>query len=405
MNAIRVLVVANATPRREAVVDAIEQETGLILAGTAASPSQALTAVRDTQPDIILIDEALGDTNTLALTEDLVTRYPELTVIALTREGHMDYVRRAMLAGARGFVTTPLANGELSQVLGQIRRLELSRQTRLPPQRPGEQRVARGTIIAVYSPKGGVGKTTLTANLGIALAKETGDRVALVDSNPQFGHLGLVLNVHANYSVMDLLARSEDLDPELIEGMTASHSGGVQVLLAPTEIERSDAFPPQAMSRLLSELQTMFDWIVVDTWPVLNDSTLDVLETANRVLLLLVPDITCLRDAKQFLALVESLNYPLNKFDIIVNRATEGGLDRGVIEEGLRRKVAMEIPQDDPLVTHSLNRGIPLVISHKRSPVSKAITQLAGWIVEGSKEPVLQRGLGTRMRRLFGTAG
>jgi len=204
---------------------------------------------------------------------------------------------------------------------------------------------------------------------------------------------------------MDLLSRSDDLDPELVEGMMASHASGVHVLLAPTEIERADAFPPQAVSNLLSMLRTMYDWIIVDSWPVLTESTLDVLEAADRVLLMLVPDITCLRDTKQFFDLVESLGFPLSKFDIIVNRATEGGLDREAIEEGLKRKVAMEIPQDDPLVTYSLNRGVPLVISHKRSPVSKAVGQLAGRFTTNGETPVRLRGRRPVLKRLFGVAG
>jgi pilus assembly protein CpaE len=405
VNTIRVLVVADATPIREEIINSIEQEPDLQLVGTATSASQTWAAIRDTQPEIILIDETLGDTNTLALMRDLVTRNPELTLIAVTRDGHMDYVRQAMLAGARGFVTTPLANGELSQALGQIHRLELTRRSNLEPEMPARQRVKQGTIITIYSPKGGVGKTTLAANLSVAIAQRTHQRVAVIDNNPQFGHLGLVLNVHANYNLMDILTRSDDLDPELVEGMMASHASGIQVLLAPTEIERADAFPPLAVSNLLSKLRTMYDWIIVDSWPVLTDSTLDVLEIADRVLLMLVPDITCLRDTKQFFELVESLNYPLSKFDIIVNRATEGGLDREAIEEGLRRKIALEIPQDDPLVTHSLNRGIPLVISHKRSPVSKAVRQLADRLAADRESPVTQNGRRRVLKRLFGVAG
>ncbi|MFQ5856318.1 MAG: AAA family ATPase [Anaerolineae bacterium] len=402
---INVLVIADATPMRADIVDSIEQDSDLALVGTTASPSQALAAIRDADPDIILIDQNLNNMSTLSLTEDLVARYPDLTVIAIAGEGHMNYVRHAMLAGARGFVTVPMAKGELSKALHQFHRLDLTRQTRLVSDGSDEQDLVQGTVIAFFSPKGGVGKTMLSANLGVAVAQETGARVALVDVNPQFGHLGLVLNVHSNYNLMDLLIRSNDLEPELVEGMMASHSSGVQVLLAPSEIERVDAFTPLAMSRVLSELRTMFDWTIIDTWSVLGDSTLDVFETADRVLLVVVPDITCLRNTRQFLDLAESLNYPLDKFEVIVNRATEGGLDRKIIEEGLRRQIAMEIPQDDPLVSHSLNRGIPLVISHKRSPVSKAVRQLAEWIVAGSDEPVTRHGVRIRMQRLLDTAG
>lgn len=405
MNNIRVLVVADASPMREDVAYTIENEEELSLAGTAASPSQVLAAIQNTQPDIVLIDEILGDGSSLSLTEDLATRYPDITVIAMTREGHMEFARKAMLAGARGFVTTPLANDELPQVLRQVHHLERSRHIQPPPERSARPPTSRGTDIAVYSPKGGVGKTTLAANLGVALAQQTGGSVLLVDGNPQFGHLGLVLNVHANYSLMDVLPQLEDLDAEMIEGMTASHTSGVQVLLGPGEIERADAYPPGSMSDLLSRLESLFDWIVVDTWPVLTDSTLDVLETAGHVFLPMLPDITCLRDTRQFLELAESLNYSLNKFDIIVNRATEGGLDREAIEEGLGRSVVMELPQDDPLITHSLNRGIPVVMSHKRSPVSKAINQLAESIATGDEEPTQSQGLRARMKSLFGTAG
>lgn len=405
MSPIRILVVAEASPTREDVLDVIEREAELQLAGSAASSSQAVTAIRELQPDIALIDEVLGDVNTLSLTEDLADQYPELTLVAMTREGHMDFARQAMLAGARGFVTIPSDIDDLSQSLHQIHRLERSRRTS-PQQPPAEQqRTGRGKVIVVYSPKGGVGKTTLAANLGTSLARETEDDVIMVDSSPQFGHLGLVMNVHANYSVMDLLSQTDELDRELIEGMMASHSSGARVLLAPSEIERVDALPPQAMSQLLSQLRSMSDWVIVDTWPVLTESTLDVLEVADRTLLLILPDITCLRDTKQFLDLADSLNFSLNKFDIIVNRATEGGLDRNAIEDGVGREVVMEIPQDDPLVTHSLNRGVPLVMSHKRSPVSKAVGELTQWIVTDGEEPVAEPGLGARVRRLLGATG
>jgi pilus assembly protein CpaE len=401
---INVLVIADATPMRADIVDTIEQEDNLRLVGTAASSSQALTAVRDTEPEVILIDEYLNGANTLALTEDLVHRYPDLTVIAMAAEGHMNYLRQAMLAGARGFVTLPLANGELPQALRQFHRLDRTRQTKLVSETTEVVQTKEGTVIAIFSPKGGVGKTTLTANLGVAMALVTGERVALVDTNPQFGHLGLVLNVHANYSLMDLLVRSDDMEPELIEGMMAKHASGVRVLLAPAEIERADAIPPQGMSRLLTQLRGMYNWILVDTWPLLTDSSLDVLETADRVLLSVVPDITCMRDTKQFLDLVESLNYSLSKFGIIFNRSTEGGLDRKVIEEGLKRKVMIEVPQDEPAVSHSLNRGIPMVIGNKRSPFTKAIMQLARLIAAEGQESAAEDSLGSKFKSLFSTS-
>ena len=396
---ISVLVIADATPMRSDITHAIDDQPELDLAGTASSTSQTLAMVRDTNPDIILIDQQLSNMNALTLMEDLVARYPDPTLVAMAGEGHMNYVRQAMLAGARGFVTLPMSSDELAKALRRFYRLDSTKHgTTMAQEDSPDEDTSEGKILAVFSPKGGVGKTTLSANLGIALAELTQARVALVDINPQFGHLGLVLNVHANYNLMDLLIRADELEPDLIEGMMATHTTGAKILLAPPEIERADAIPHQGMTRLLTQMRTMFDWTVVDTWPLLTESSLEVLETADRVLLPVVPDITCMRDTKQFLDLIESLNYSLNKFDIVFNKAAEASLDRRVVEESLDRKISAVIPQEDPLVSYSLNRGIPLVSSHKRNSFSKAVTQLAASFVNIDESANPSDSLGSRFK-------
>lgn len=380
---IQVLVVADPSPRRQQLLNALDGEPELKLIGTAVTPAQALTAVRDTHPDIVLVDEEVAGINTLPLISDLVTRFPEVVVVVVAEEGHLDHIRQAMLAGARGFVTTPLDEGELPRVLQQIYRLELTRQTHLIPQRlpVASEEVANGKVLTVYSPKGGVGKTTLATNLAVALRQKTGERVVVVDTHPQFGHVGLVLNVHGNYSLMDLVAAVERLEPDLLDGMMPQHTSGVQVLLAPPEIERADAIPPDALARILRALRTTFDWIVVDTWSVLTDTTLNVLDEADWVLLLVTPDLSALRDVRRFLDLAQSLELREDRFRVVLNRADSGYLDRSTIEEGLKLQIFAAIPDDEPAVIHSLNRGIPLVLSHRRNRVTRAVFQLADEIV------------------------
>ncbi len=364
---------------------ALEGNPGLDLIGTVVTPAQALAAVRDAQPDVVLVDEEVGGVNTLPLIKDLVLQFPELVVVAVAEEGRMDHIQAAMLAGARGFVTTPPREGELAETLLQLYQLELARQTRLaaPPAPPPDAHrpAPRGKIVAVYSPKGGVGKTMLATNLAVALRQRTGTRVNVLDIHPQFGHVGLAMNIYGNYSLLDVVAHSDGLERELVDEMMPTHLSGVQVLLAPPEIERVDAIPPRALTHILRQLRDMFHWIVVDTWSVLTDLTLNVLDEADRVLLVATPELSALRDVRRFLTLAQSLELPEDRFAIVLNRAGSGALKRKAIEETLKLKLYATIPDDEPLVTHSLNRGIPLVMSKKRSRVSRAILHLAEQLV------------------------
>ena len=381
---IQVLIVADPSSGREALIQALEEHPALRLIGTTVTLAQALAAVRDTRPDVVLVDEEVGGVNTLPLIKDLAMQFPDLVVVAVAEEERMDHIRAAMLAGARGFVTTPLRDRELSETLLQLYQLELDRRARIaspPPSLPTPERSLRGRIVAVYSPKGGVGKTMLATNLAIALRQKAGERVGVLDIHPQFGHVGLAMNIYGNYSLLDLVAHSDGLEQELVDEMMPAHISGVQVLLAPSEIERVDAIPPRALAGVLHQLRSMFHWILVDTWSVLTDMTLSVLDEADRILLVATPELSTLRDVRRFLNLAQSLDLSEDRFSVILNRADSGQLRRSAIEETLQLKIYAAIPDDEPLVTHSLNRGIPLVMNKKRNRVSRAILRLAEQLV------------------------
>lgn len=386
---VRVLIVADPSPRREEWIQALEGNPELDLIGTVVTPAQTLAAVRDTRPDVVLVDEEVGGVNTLPLIKDLAMQFPDLVVVAVAEEGRMDHIQAAMLAGARGFVTTPPRDQELAETLLQLYRVELARRVRIapPPSPPPDSiRARRGKIVAVYSPKGGVGKTMLATNLAVALRQKTGERVSVLDTHPQFGHVGLAMNIYGNYSIIDLVAHSDGLERELVDEMMPAHISGVQVLLAPPEIERVDAISPRAFTRVLRQLRDMFRWIVVDTWSVLTDLTLNVLDEADRILLVATPELSTLRDVRRFLNLAQSLDLPEDRFSIVLNRADSGQLNRNVIEETLKLEIYAAIPDDEALVTHSLNRGIPLVVSKRRSRVSRAILRLADQLVVEMEE-------------------
>jgi pilus assembly protein CpaE len=378
---------------------------------------QFLGAVRDPQevwtyrtpPEAILISGQVGDEEGLRLIEEVTTSLPRAAVIVLVNKEQMDFIQRALLTGARGFLLQPFSDAELRESIRRIHWLEVERISRLA-QEPTEEGIStQGEILAVFSPKGGVGRTTIASNLAVAL-QQAGQRVVLVDGSLQFGDVPVVLNIHARTTIVSLVRRLKEIDAELLMEVLAPHSSGIRVLLGPSQLEEADALYPEAVERILTTLQRHFDYLVIDAWPFLDDTTLTVLDMADRILLVTTPEMPALREVKLFLELVDMLDYPPSKLLLILNRAMSVfGIEAVDIEENIRYKIAIHIPSDGQLVTRALNRGVPLVISDPQSQVARSIVQLADLLIGRAEQPVRERskpqvrlgGLTHRLRTLL----
>jgi pilus assembly protein CpaE len=272
-----------------------------------------------------------------------------------------------------------------------------------------------GQIIAVYGAKGGVGRTALAVNLAVTLRQITGRSVALVDTSVQFGEVGLLLNVRAPRTIMDLLQRISELDAEVVGRVMVSHSSGVKVLLSSAQIELLGAVQPEPLRQILLQLQQMFEYVIVDTWPLIDETTLAILDAADRVVLVMTPEIACLRNTRLFLEMAESLGYPSSKIIAVLNReGARGTIPRSEAEMVLKRGIEAVIPYDESLFTLSINRGVPLTISHPRSPASLSIRELAQGMTADHRQQTIAvsarpsavvgaRGLGVQVRSLLRT--
>ena len=185
-------------------------------------------------------------------------------------------------------------------------------------ERPPEE---LGKIIAVFSPKGGVGCSTLAINLAIALHRAEGKPVALVDGSLQFGDVAVLLNLQANRSLADLAPHVDELDQDLLNHVLLEHEAGIKAVRAPPRPEMADLIAPGVLSTILDELRNSYAYVVVDTPNTLADATLTVLDTADRVVLITTPDIPSIKNAKLFFEVTEALEYPLDKTILILNKA------------------------------------------------------------------------------------
>ncbi len=367
----RLLVVARE-PRRAEIEQALLGWGGDLRVFWVAEPDLAPARAQDVVPHLILVDDAPGAGDAVALIRQLTTRVPRAAVLAVVDEEAMDRARQAVLAGARGFVTRPLRAEDLVTTLRQA--LAGTR----PPVGPPEPERGRGHVLVFCSPKGGSGRTTLALNTAVSLHKTTQQPVVLLDADYAAPALDVALNLHTERNLADLLPRAARLDEDLLSSVLATHTSGVKVLLAPPPGELLTPVTPAQMQTILTLLRRMFRWVVVDLGVGLDELALSFVESADRAIVSVLPELVGLRNAALLLEELRAHGMPTEHIWVVLNRSTmRGGVSKGDIEKRLRLAVKHSVPDDQPLATYSINRGVPLVLSHRGSAVARAIDQLA----------------------------
>jgi pilus assembly protein CpaE len=237
-----------------------------------------------------------------------------------------------------------------------------------------------GQVVAIFSPKGGVGRTTVAVNLAVAAATELGRQVVLMDGSFQFGDVGVLLNLNPkNKSIADLVPELEAGDPELsLDTFVINHSAGIKVLLAPPSPEMAELITPAGVKRVLEALRRQNDLVIVDCTSWFNETTLSILDSADVVLTMLSLEITSIKNMRLFLEVADQLGYESDKVKLVLNRADSSlGIRVADVESSIGRKVDHTIVSDGRSVVYALNRGVPFFLSNREAQVSQDILRLA----------------------------
>jgi pilus assembly protein CpaE len=395
---ITVLVAQGDDVAREEIEAILAGAEDMEVVGVARTGEAALALARKLTPAIVLVDYDLpgpGGGDGIATTEAVTALLPGVGVIVTAAELSAEALRRAMMAGARQFVQAPPRPEELVRAIYQVSdtttRRAASGAGALRPPEAGEAEPARaGQVVAVFSPKGGVGTTTVATNLAVAIRREAGLRVALVDGALPFGDVGVFMDLPPTRSIMDLQALTdggpEGLEAEFVETALVTHErSGVRVLLAPARPELADMVTGELLRRAVGALRRRAEYVVVDTWAALDERVLTVLEAADRVVLVTAPDLAALKGAKVFLEVAELLQFPREKVIPVLTRATApAGITVADVAATLGRPVEVCIPSDERGVLRAINEGDPVVLGGRGTPVAVAITALAHRIVAES---------------------
>jgi pilus assembly protein CpaE len=379
---IKVLIVDDIPETRDHLSKLLGFESDVEVVGAAAGGPEAIEMATRLRPDVVLMDINMPGMDGITATEKLAAEVPTAAVIMMSVQGEADYLRRSMLAGAREFLVKPFSSDELTASIRQVWSREKDKLSRYAPVAAAKE-VSNGadepaSVAAVFSPKGGVGRTTVAVNLAVAAA-QTGKRVALVDASLQFGDVGVLLNLNPrNKSIADLAGELQADEIESLDTFMITHSSGVRVLLAPPTPEQAELIGPVAVKRVLQRLRGDFDLIVVDCPSTFNEATLAVLDEADLILTLLTLEITSVKNMRLFLEVCEQLGYGPEKIRLVLNRADSTlGIRVADVEHSIGRKVDHTIVSDGRSVVYALNRGVPFFLSNREAQVSQDIQRLA----------------------------
>ncbi len=388
---IRVMIVDDIVDTRDQLEKLLFFEKDIEVIAKASNGREAVALARQHRPDVILMDINMPDMDGISATEAIMTQDPSVQVIIMSVQGETDYLRRAMLAGAREFLTKPISADDLYKSIRHVYKLASTR-PRVVAGGPGGEAAAsgggegEGQIIAVFSPKGGVGTSSVAANLAVAIRQQTNKRVALVDANVVFGDLTVILNLRSEKTIIELAQRVGELDRDLINDVMATHTSQVKVLLAPPDPQRGELVTSDHIRAILEALQREFDYVVVDTPASFQDRDLAVLDMATRIITLMTLEMHCIRNIKLFLEVADLLEYPHEKVMLVLNKASNRtGIRAEDVEKTIQRKVVRQIGDAAQDMTYSINQGLPLVISKPSHQISRDIHALARELTAAGK--------------------
>jgi pilus assembly protein CpaE len=391
---IQVLIVDDIPETRENIRKLLQFENDINVIGLARTGHEGIELAKELKPDVILMDINMPDIDGITATEEIKRQVPASQIVILSVQSDPNYMRRAMLAGARDYLTKPPTVDELISAIrraGVMAQAEIAKTSQpIPKQKivSGSNSytsgmMSYGKIITVYSPKGGTGCTTLATNIAVTLNNDD-TSVLLVDSNLQFGDVAIFLNEQGKFSVIDLTSRADELDPEVVDSVLIKHSkSGVKILAAPYRPEHAENVTAEEFTKILRYLRQLYSYVIVDTSSTLTDVTLAAIDASDVVILITTQDIPAIKNARLFLDVSEALGIEQQRLLFVMNRYDKRiGITPEKVSENFKQSISAVIPLEDRIVVPSVNRGLPFMLGDMSKPVAKALLSLVEAIRE-----------------------
>lgn len=357
----------------------IEDEEIAVL-GDSAGGSVALDKIENTSPDIIIMTLGAGDTDVLNLAERIILHRPRTFVILVAEHLDVEMMQSAVKVGCHNIIELPTSPKEFSDYIKSVYNNE---KIRLKSLNEKENLLWASTVVTVFGAKGGLGKTTIAANLAVKLAEKR-KKVVLVDLDLQFGDINILLDIEPKETIIELVQEVITPNIDSIRSYMTVHSSGVHVLCAPRSPEYAELVSPERVSNLLSLLRTYYDYVIIDTAPSFSEINMTAIESSSLIFFVTGLDISILKNSKLSVSLLESLQQT-DKVRVIVNRAVDmNTITINDVQKIIGYPIWTKMPSDYKVAVNALNRGVPFVTGAPGSKLSQSINEMADTLVSGT---------------------
>lgn len=370
----------------------VSDAAGVEVSGLVKRLERGWSAVREEPGDAVILACPPGSDTALWFVRELVRADKERPVIVLSDGSPNGFVRHAFEAGADDVLV--LSPGSDTMVAEQLR-FALDKAVARRTGAAQASGTALGSMICVLGPKGGIGKTLTSVNLGVALAS-AGRKVAIVDLDLQFGDVGLSLGLTPQRTMYDLIKSGGSLDEEKIEAYLTPHESGAGVLMAPVRPDQASAVTIEFLRELYPLLRASHDFVVVDTPPGFSPEVIASIDSSTDICLVGMLDSLSLKNTKLGLETLELMDYDRQRIRIVLNRAdTNVGVTQDDVAAIVGGRPDVLVPSHRDVV-RSINEGSPVILSRPRSDVAKAFRSLGAAYLG---QPAKREGRKLRLRR------
>ncbi len=376
MKKVKVILADDNDQTRSSIRQLMDLDNAIDVVAEVSSGREVLDQIPIMEPEVVVMDLCMPGMDGLETTRHISMNYPQVYVIIISVNDELQNFRKAMMAGAKEYLVKPLSAAELNQTIKQI--ADLNRQFYKKPAADKEEIKERKNtvnskrIISIFGTKGGVGKSTICANLSMALAQQHKNQVGLVDLDIQFGDVSIIMNLSPRKTLSELVQETDALNQELLQDYLYERNG-VNILAAPNKPELAELVTPAKIDKILRLSREMFEYTLVDTPSFMDENVLTALEMSDLILAVISLELPTIKNVKKGLEILRSLQL-LPRTRLILNRSSGiAGIEPRDVEKLLNMKIQAHIPSDGKSVVSSLNQGIPFVKMYPKAPISKSI--------------------------------
>ncbi len=324
---------------------------------------------------IMAIDDAEHDV-ALERIKTILIRFPRVSIYTICEDRSADTILKYMRAGVTEYLLKPLADLDLTSALQKLGRLWLSR----------APEAEDGKIITLFSPKGGVGVTTIAINLAVNIHDITNKPTILVDLDLNAGDVTTFLNLKAAYTMSDATSNINKLDKSFLQGVITRHESGIYVLADPQKVEEGASISATDVRKVLTLLRSMFKYIILDTEPALNERTRTAIEMSNMLFMVFIMSLPGIRNMQRYLTYLDSSGALKDKIRLLVNRRLrKDDIRPEDAEKVLERPIFWSIPNEYDTVMACLNKGVPVGSFEPKSRLNQSIRELASNTINSMK--------------------